>query len=232
MAFAPSDDDWKFIADIDARFPQRKIMENFIDFLDREPRFRPGIAAFRMNFVDREGWHEIGVKPRVQSLQNHVRTNLEMVRHLTPAGMDKNQLALMNEDHDTSEVITSDFTWDDPITKEEKLRLERLAIKVIFENEPERIKRWEEYVAKETAVAMMLNDFDKLENIYEAEVIEPANPHLQSILHTWKENVWDTLKTDRGRKIFNYLMSTPEIGGTINKFERIAQTARHLNGPQ
>jgi hypothetical protein len=226
--YMPECEDWKFIFEISNRFPERKIMERFVEFLDMEPRSRPLIAEFRKSAVDREGWNEIGVKPKVQSLEDHVRTNMEMVRLLTPADINKDHLALMNEDHDTSEVITSDFTWDVPITKREKIRIERLATNVIFESAPERIRRWEEYVTKRTNAAKMLNDFDKLENIYEAEILEPENLHLHPVLNQWKKDVWGVLKTDHGRRIFNYLMDTQDQAGTISKFERIAQTARYI----
>ncbi|MBI4030984.1 MAG: HD domain-containing protein [Proteobacteria bacterium] len=137
-------DDGRFISEISCRFSDRNILENFRAFTEMPAHLRPRIAAFRTNFVDREGWNQIGVKPRVQSLHNHIETLLDMLRHLSPEGTDIARLSEMIEVHDLQEVITNDFTWNDPITKAEKIRIERLAINIIFENHPAKIALWEE----------------------------------------------------------------------------------------
>ena len=232
--FELSKDDQDFINKIDARFPGRRIAENFADFLERDARMRPLIAAFKMNFVDREGWNEIGVKPRVQSLQNHVETMLAMLHHLTQDDLDAKHIAAMIEIHDIQETVTSDFTWDDDITKDEKLRIERLAINIIFENHPEKIALWEEYAAKQTPAAKWANDIDKLETVYEAETLEEKNPDIRHLVIQFKKNTKDALKTDQGLRIFNHLMETADLGVALGKKSmRITETAdflRHTPG--
>lgn len=208
-------------------------MEKFREFESMALRLRPIVAAFRTNFVDREGWNEMGIKPRVQSLQNHVETMLDMLRYLSPQDTDTPHLASIIEIHDLQEVITSDFTWDDPITKAEKVRLERLAINIIFENQPEKIALWEEYTTRQTAGALWLSDIDKLECILEFEEILSKRPDLRNEFNRWKEAVGEVLKTDRGVQVFNYIDKTSDDGIALcNKNARVLKIAHSMtSGP-
>ena len=225
--FELSKDDWKFINEIDARFPERKIAENFADYTDKDARVRPAVAAFKMNFIERAGWKRIGVPGRVQSLSNHVETLREM-KSLVPQWRTPDYLARMFEVHDTAEVITGDFTPVDNISHDEKLRLERLAVNIIFESQPEKIALWEEYEEATSPEARLAKDLDKLEVVFEAEIVEAKHPHLKPQLDEFRESVRSMLRSDRGIQIFAYLENTADQGGTMSKYARIANTARNF----
>ena len=226
----PDCDDWQFISEISNRFPSRDIMKRFREFVDMVPSRRPKMAAIRTNFVDREGWYDVGISPPVQSLRDHIDTMLDMLHHLSPADIDIPHLAAIIEIHDLQEAITSDFTWDDPISKAEKHRIEQMAINIIYENQPGKITLWNEYAAKRTTGALWVNDIDKLECIYEFEVVRSKTPGLQETFNHWSNDVRAVLKTDRGLQICNYLAATADAGIKLgDKHARIAETGRFLH---
>lgn len=226
-----SSDDLAFIEEISARFPENRIVDNFKDFLSLPPSFRPMTATYNSNYVLRRGWQRIGVSPRyVQRLNDHVET-LDRMTALLPPEINKERCRHILRVHDMAEVITGDFTPHDDISKEDKSRLESLAIRIIFESRPEDIKAWEEYEGGETPEAQAAKDLDKLEIAFNSERLEILMPQLTNDLRQFRVNVKELLLTDWGIRIFNHLEETREKNRKLSKESRIVMAARSIGGP-
>jgi len=224
-------DDWAFIEEISARFPENRIAENFGAFLNTPPSFRPMTAQHKSNYVLRRGWQRIGVPlTYVQRLDDHIKT-LDRMIALLPPGIDKERCRHILRVHDMAEVITGDFTPHDDISKEEKRRLERLAIRLIFQSRPEDIDAWEEYERGETPEARAAKDLDKLEIVFTSERLELLMPQLAIELDRFRMKVKELLLTDWGMKIFNHLEGTRERNGRFRKESRIKMAAHSIGGP-
>jgi putative hydrolase of HD superfamily len=237
MTLKLSDDDWAFITETSARFPEREIKQKFEEYEVRHPEQRLRSAAFNVNLVKRNGWYRVGI-PYGQSVGNHIGTLREMVALIPEKHRDR--VSKMLAVHDMAEVIISDFTpremseiaADGKITTAEKKRLERLAINLIYKAQPEMIALWEEFEEEKTVEALLAKDLDRLECIFEAEMMEARFPHLADNLQEFWNGMAEALHTNRGRDILEYLLDTSNEAGTVSKYQRIARTARHLNGPR
>lgn len=239
MAFTLSDDDKAFIAEISARFPGREIERKFNDYLARDAKFRVKTAEFDINFVPRNGWKRVGIPGLAQTVRNHMDTLHDMTA-LTPVYnyhpdalcINVAKLQKMLAIHDLGEAIISDFTPYDNLSRAEKKRLERLAVNIIFEAHPEMIALWEEYEEKKTVESLFAHDLDILEPILHAEILKKQFPERAANLQEFWNGMERALYTKVGKAVFAALQNTPETAGEVNKYQRVAQTFRALNGPQ
>jgi len=203
-------DDWHFIADISARFPDRdpSILDRFKNFDQMPSEERPSKALKASKSEPRRGMMQRGkLEEEVQSINCHSR---KMVRILNEIFKTSNRLKEEYPNslsriikiliHDIGEVLTTDFTPKDEIniSSEEKMKLQNMAMALIFENYPEHYNAYIEYVEKKTIDDKIIKVLDVIEwiedastlnlkKIYMREIIESGEKYMQAYPDLYKD---------------------------------------------
>lgn len=211
-----------FIVEMSARFPDKNIQANF----DRYCRFnnetcdpdssfpeytRYDMARCDAKTVMRAGYVRRGVPENVQqTLADHghfVGRLAQTFKHASLTFRCPDEAKIEGEIHDLPEVIAGDFTPHDPITKDEKFRLEELAARVVF---PKHL--YDLWVKHETGTApeqVWVRDCDLLEMpLHIVTVIEPRHPHLELRLQEFFGHVAGRLQTERAQEVFECLLES------------------------
>lgn len=167
-----SDDDWAFVSEISDRFPDRvpSILDRFRFFDAMPAAWRPAQALIAFDEVPREGLLQRGYDG-VESVKTHSKNMIEMFRASVEKGLFEatdNELRHAEQTimvHDIGEVLTSDFTPKDKsrISEEEKIRLEDLSMKILFESRPSRYEAYSEYKKKGTITDQRIKVLDVVE---------------------------------------------------------------------
>lgn len=174
------EDDWRFIAVIDARFPEKSIRAKFNSYAALTPDARLARAMEDLKKVLRAGWKRIGIP--AEDVQN-VFDHQEGMKRL--CGQHARAVAIAGV-HDVPEVIAGDFTPHDDISKADKSRIEYLAAKIIFQAHPDLLGLWLEYETGTSEDAHIVKDIDKCEMLETAAMYERKYPHLKEALdHFW-----------------------------------------------
>ena len=135
----------------------------------------------RLKTLKRTGWVRSGiVLPESDSDHMHRAAMCAMlIPEDTP--VDRNRVIKMALTHDVCECIAGDYTPHCKITKEEKHRLERMALvelqAVLGASHPlgeELLDLWDEYEAGTSTEALYVKDIDKFEMILQANEYEEA----------------------------------------------------------
>eukprot|EP00193_Tetraselmis_chui_P017028 CAMPEP_0177773422 /NCGR_PEP_ID=MMETSP0491_2-20121128/12861_1 /TAXON_ID=63592 /ORGANISM="Tetraselmis chuii, Strain PLY429" /LENGTH=195 /DNA_ID=CAMNT_0019291525 /DNA_START=211 /DNA_END=798 /DNA_ORIENTATION=+ len=134
----------------------------------------------QLKLTKRTGWVQKSVKGP-ESIADHMYRMSIMAMVSCPPAVDRDRCIKMALVHDLAEAIVGDIPPDAGVSKEEKAIMEQDAMKEIktmlgdasFEaNEIEEL--FNEYECGETAEAMLVKDFDKLEMILQAHEYEQA----------------------------------------------------------
>ena len=135
----------------------------------------------QLKLTPRTGWVNHGVdKP--ESIADHMyrMSLMAMVAAKEMPGLDQNRCVKLALIHDLAEAIVGDITPHDPVSKEEKAKMEADAMAKIRDmlgdslggEEVEAL--WHEYEDQVTDEAKLLKDLDKLEMIMQAGEYERA----------------------------------------------------------
>lgn len=129
--------------------------------------------------LHRQGWLRSGITPdRCESVADHILgvTMMAMIfSDIYHPDLDQVKLLRMALIHDIGEVFAGDITPDDPISKEEKYKLEKASITRIFtplQLESEYLHIWEEYERGDSPEALLVRQIDKLEMVIQASIYE------------------------------------------------------------
>lgn len=168
-----SAEDWNFIKSVSAAFPERKpsILERFVTFSWLPPEQRPMLALTLLKEEPRRGLMQRGyAQDQVQSVYDHSRAMSRILGKIFRENSDIREKFPGNRArkilvHDIGEALTTDFTPHDlkRITAEDKVRLEDLAMKLIFEAHPARYEAYVAYKNKETRDDALIKVADTLE---------------------------------------------------------------------
>ncbi len=120
----------------------------------------------------RAGWVKRSVK-NAESVADHSWRAGLMAYLLAPEGYDKNKMLLMGCIHDTTEIFEEDYTPVDGITKEEKIRREKIAAKKFMQMLPHAQTRefrevFDEYEERKTKEAQFVKQVEVLELLFQA----------------------------------------------------------------
>jgi putative hydrolase of HD superfamily len=194
-----------FISGIETRFHDKHIMDKFNFYARIEPHRRLQQAEADLQTIQRQGWVRIGVPP--ETMQNIYEHEVSMVRLIQSmptslATNEKEKAQQMAYYHDITEAIVSDFTPLDPITKDEKARLESIAARIIFESHPKQHEFLQEFEENTSRVALFVNDTDQLEMVSRALYIEERHPHMADALTPFWDYAGKKLSTDDGHALF------------------------------
>lgn len=172
-------EDWDFIKSVSSRFPERKpsILERFTTFSWCPVEQRPMLALQLLKTEPRRGLMQRGYNQEsVESIYDHSR---KMSRLLGRIFKEDNEAKLKFPGnrarkilvHDIGEAITTDFTPSDldRISAEEKVYLEDLAMRLIFEANPARYAAYVSYKNKETLDDELVKVADTLELLEDIE---------------------------------------------------------------
>ncbi len=178
-----SHNDWDFITDISARFPERQpsIYDRFIYMDMVAPQFRPRDALALIKIEPRQGLIQRGWKlPRsVYTHERGISRILGQIFRENSALKEKynSNKARMILVHDIGEGLTTDFTPFDmeqgKITEAQKTRLEDLAMKLIFCDDQPRYQAYLDYKNKSDYSAYVVKAGDFLEWWDDAIRIDP-----------------------------------------------------------
>jgi putative hydrolases of HD superfamily len=127
--------------------------------------------------VPRTGWLQRGVLPvDCESVADHSYRMALMAMlffpHMQHPQIDTHRLCRIALVHDLAEAVVGDITPEDGVSKEEKRKLEREAMRKICGDRSDLMELWEEYEMGETLEAKVVKDLDKLEMILSAEEYE------------------------------------------------------------
>lgn len=207
LAFLSSDD-CDFLGDIFTRFP--RVGSGFNHFVGCEPEERLAEAVHKLKSEPRAGWPLLGVpREMIQSVAGHHADTMKMAFMIAAQNIDPAHIARMMAVHDLAESVTGDFVsggrFKDAITKPEKQRLERIAMRMLLQDFPNEdasreIKAlWEEYEDGKTANAIMAHDIDKLELVMQAQYYTALYPDLKPQFSDMWHAAHQGVKTPEGR---------------------------------
>ena len=118
-------------------------------------------VLYLLKGTDRTGWTQMGFpKEFRQSVDEHSQRMIQVLSYMCALNKDTYNQAIW---HDSGEVLTSDFTPRDDITKKEKLILETLAADIIFHPHSDEKGYWEDYENRIKSSAKIVKDADILE---------------------------------------------------------------------
>lgn len=127
----------------------------------------------------RQGWLKRGLpRDQCESVADHILGVALLAWFFTEKGFpsdSREKILHMALIHDLGEVYAGDITPADGVSLEEKQRLERKAVRRIFDKLPggeEYLELWEEYEAGITHEARLVRQFDRLEMVLQALVYE------------------------------------------------------------
>ncbi len=223
-----SSDDCDFLSDIFTRFP--RVRDGFNHFVGHEPEDRLAEAVHKLKSEPRAGWPVLGVpREMTQSVAGHHADTMKMAFMVAAQNIDPAHIARMMAVHDLAESVTGDFVsggrFKDAITKPEKQKLERIAMRMLLQDFPDEDAAreisalWEEYEDGKTANAVMAHDIDKLEMVMQAQYYASLYPDLAPKF----SDMWDSadkgIKTAEGRAWLDQLtqQTQPDALKTQNR---------------
>lgn len=186
-----STDDRTFIEQMDIRFPSLIAAFNEAAAIPAQERYH--WARKKLETLPRSGYVIRGILPEyVETVREHINSSKALAHNWTPDDKDKDLVLRMIEIHDIGEAVIGDFTPHDPITSEEKMRLERLAIDLIFEQGPQSLKEiWQTFEDKTCDEAFLAHDIEKAQCLFRALEYEIYDPSLENVF----DDFWDNLET-------------------------------------
>ena len=237
-----SDDDRQFLASMFVRYPN--IGENFVTYLSYPSLLRPKFAAVSLWDVKRAGWVRRGIE-NCESVRDHMGNLALLVdgymqnvlRHITDeeergiASQLRERLRHMAKVHDLPEAIATDFTPHDPISTEDKHRLELLAAKVIFEhpNFAYGLANVTEYAEQQTFASHLLHDFDKIHAVRGALYYETRDPEQKGVFQQFFDYAISRMKTDNGKAYMEDLLRHKDV--VQEEIRRVIAENRSVSEP-
>jgi len=192
-------DEYNFIKTIDDRFPRKHIADNFNLFAALRPNEREQLAQSKISELARAGWVRIGTPAQdVQTVAEH-QYNMAEIAKIKKLGDRVEGMSLV---HDMTEGVVTDFTPVDDISREDKSRLESIAVRVLFGYSPYKHKLWLEYEEGKTKDAMIAKDLDQIEMVNYATYIESRNRNLKEALDPFWDYAEKKIKTKLGQDFF------------------------------
>lgn len=163
--------------------------ENPVNLLSRVKSLAIIETYFEFNQLKqlyRQGWLKRGVSPeRCESVAEHTLGTAVLAMLLAEScfpELDSNKVLRMALLHDFGEIYAGDFTPVDPISSEEKHRLEFDAVSRVFSKLPQGetyLDLWKDYEENLCAEAKFVHQIDRLEMGLQASIYE-----LQGLLHS------------------------------------------------
>lgn len=215
-----TEDERKFLRDMGERFPRVKI--GFMYFGVLNSTSRPFKALELIKNQPRVGWERINVPDEfIQSVYEHLKSGHKLAGILFAGDPQLNLIKKVYRYHDIAEVIIGDFTPHCAISKEEKLRLEMLAMRLLTASKKrgnplaiamdESFSIYEGFVPGYDDVREKVKDLDLLEMSAEAIRIRYACPpheraEMDKKLVEFDEYVGARLKTPQAKAFYKVLM--------------------------
>lgn len=190
-AFNFSADDRAFIEKMNARFPH--LITAFNEAATVPAHQRYGWARKRLETLLRAGYTRHGIPDdKTETVREHIDSSKGLASFWAPKDLDLNLILFMIEVHDIGEAIIGDFTPKDDITRAEKMRLERLAVDMIFEKTDQRLKEvWLAFEDKTCAEALAAHDIEKAQCLFKALEYEIKDRGFEGVF----DDFWDNLET-------------------------------------
>lgn len=183
------------LQEIDAHFERyRKI----------HPKERASLAKRELFSLPRAGWVKRGV-PHPESVGLHQLFIERQVKRLAPPSLNLEHAAKLAALHDLPEAIVTDITPTDPLSKEEKRTLERKALELIFEEQPEKqtvLALFEEYLEEKSAESRFVHDIDLVDPLFVA--IQYEAKYGLSLYEEFRERAEKKVTTENGRELLAY----------------------------
>lgn len=140
-------------------------------------------AIGRLKSIPRTGWLRKNIS-NPESVAEHMHRVAMFAFLLDPNAVDVTKCIKMSLVHDMGESIIGDLTPWCGVSQEEKVKMEREAVRDIAKMVPSSVEQefislWEEYEAAKTPEALAVKDLDKFEMIaqayeYEQDLDSPA----------------------------------------------------------
>lgn len=206
--------DCHFMNDVFLRFP--RVQAGFNHMLGIEPEERLAEAVRMLAHEPRKGFIPMGIPINmVQSIAGHQADGMKIAFMVAASAHnpshDPKRVSRMLAVHDLAESVTGDFISGgankDNITKHEKQKLERIAMRFLLDEFPDEdsageiMTLWEEYEEGQTPDAVMAHDIDKLELVMQAQYYESMYPDLKKPLKELWDHANDNMQTPEARKI-------------------------------
>jgi 5'-deoxynucleotidase YfbR-like HD superfamily hydrolase len=206
-----SRDDMLFVAEMCEKFD--RVCQGFERFVHVNPVnwLHEGVAAVHEQL--RTGYARRGVPlDDVQTVAQHMASGMKLAFLLASSPEEASHVSKMFATHDLGEGWTGDFTPDDPVTKPEKYRLEKIIIELMVSAYPVQSVReeipalWDEFGKQKTSASHLGNDIDRNEMMMQVQVYEDRYPPLVGTFSgMWHESP-SRLKTPKGREFFAELL--------------------------
>ncbi len=142
------------------------------------------LETARLKALDRTGWIRRGIGSP-ESVAAHSWGVAWLVLALLPDELDRERALTYAVLHDLPEVRVGDLTPHDPVSREEKARREREAMRAITEGSPrgqQLAGSWHDYEAGADEEARFVRQLDRLDMALQAVVYGEDHPELRGEL--------------------------------------------------
>jgi 5'-deoxynucleotidase YfbR-like HD superfamily hydrolase len=185
--------DLEFIYTKDREYPDRGIRKKFDKYSALHPSARPNQSRVDIYMLPRGGPQRLNFpQDLLQTVGQHQDALEVMVDYIARThniGVNIRRARRIVRKHDVPEVIASDFTVADKISKADKSRLEELAARTIFRASARDYRIWKEYEEGRTRVSKLDHEADKLECVTFALFAQEKRPELKTVIG---EEFWNT----------------------------------------
>ena len=193
---------------------RQAIAANFERYLQAPPPRRAEMAENDLQEILRTGWVIRGV-PNPENIRIHTGYVERHALKEAPDGVNGQRCVAMASIHDIPEAIITDLLPGDPVSKDERTALGRLAMKAIYHGSPhlaEVLDLFDEFEKQETPESHWVHDVDKLDPVFVALQYEGKYPDLQDgtqrsqgvgLFQEFADYAGKRLKTEKGRSIFD-----------------------------
>ena len=203
-AFLLRADEAAFVEDMALRFP--RLREAFDTLICLTPQERLSWARARLDKLPRTGYVLRGVPANdVETVGAHVEHAKALAAQWTPQGYDTALVIAMIDIHDIGEGVIGDFTIHDDITRAEKGRLEEIAVRLIFEEDPGGLHDiWKAFEYKSVPEAAIAHDIEKAQVLFKAIEYETKYPFLCYRFDDFWDNLADMWSSPVGPQIHEH----------------------------
>lgn len=202
-----SSEEWSFIEEMGRKLPHLGLAERYRTALAIDPADRISWAEAEQGRITRTGYIVFGKVPagNVETVLQHRNECMALAdRYIEDPDLRAEVRSILRW-HDVIEAIPTDINlYSDPVTREEKRRLEDIAARIIFEHDPQGFRRFFAlYQEGETRAAKIAKDIDQAQMAMRVAGYEQQGYDPEGLGIFWRdlseEGIW---KTEYGPRIF------------------------------
>lgn len=205
-------DDWQFISNFSESHKDNArcyaVKWAVLRLLEKHPKDRFEWAQDQLYDTPRTGFSIRAIPEEiVESVGAHTLDAIELTFDYLPDGELRDKVQAMIALHDLAEAVVGDFTPHDPITKDEKRRIEKITAELIFQKHPDSLALWLEFEDELSDAAKIAHDIEKNQILFRSLDYIAENPEYKDKL----DDMWEAVLNAPARTSIGFAMKADAI---------------------